>query len=246
MKKGRYLIKYTQKYIEGIFVEECKNRFLCMVEVDGTTEMCYVASSANLKNFLNLSGKTVLLSENKGKQTRTRYTLFAVKLRSQYALLNLNMINSFLDAGAVYLLGKQQIAQIAEREKRITAEYKCDLFYGGNNPVVVEAKAVLSDCALVHFPSVQCYRNEKQLKALEQILDSGLDVYYCLVVISPTIKDIELRKNAAFLDALSRCIRAGMTLRVVRLNISSEKNVSLENDRMLENKVLSSIMESGD
>ena len=49
----------------GIFKEELKNRFLCLVEVDGEDTLCYIPSSCRLSNFVSMAGKTVLLCKRK-------------------------------------------------------------------------------------------------------------------------------------------------------------------------------------
>lgn len=51
----------TPEYKTGIFKQELKNRFLCEVEIDGESTVCYVPSSCHLSNFLDLQGKSVLL-----------------------------------------------------------------------------------------------------------------------------------------------------------------------------------------
>lgn len=45
------------EYKTGIFKQELKNRFLCEVEIDGESTVCYVPSSCHLSNFLSLQGK---------------------------------------------------------------------------------------------------------------------------------------------------------------------------------------------
>lgn len=46
-----------EKCIAGQFVRELKNGFLCEVVIDGKVEVCYIASSCHLSNFLQLEGK---------------------------------------------------------------------------------------------------------------------------------------------------------------------------------------------
>lgn len=52
----------TPEHKTGIFIQELKNRFLCEVEIDGESTVCYVPSSCHLSNFLDLKGKSVLLA----------------------------------------------------------------------------------------------------------------------------------------------------------------------------------------
>ena len=84
--------------IEGIFKEECKRRFLALVEINGKEEECYMSTSSKLKDIIDLNGRTVLLKENKGENLRTKYTVQAVKEKENIILLNLNYINELFYA----------------------------------------------------------------------------------------------------------------------------------------------------
>jgi len=80
--------------IEGIFKSESKNRFLCNVLVNGKLCECYIPSSSKLSPLVNLKGKKVLLTLNKGTNNRTKYSVFAVQHYRKYILLNLNIAAS--------------------------------------------------------------------------------------------------------------------------------------------------------
>jgi DNA-binding sugar fermentation-stimulating protein len=79
--------------VEGKFIRELKNRFLCEVKIDGKVEECYVPSSCHLSNFLQLKGKRVLLIPTQGKNPRTRYALYAAPYRRNYIILNTSLSN---------------------------------------------------------------------------------------------------------------------------------------------------------
>ena len=49
MKEG-----FSDNFKTGIFIRELKNRFLCEVEIDSESVVCYVPSSCHLSNFLKL------------------------------------------------------------------------------------------------------------------------------------------------------------------------------------------------
>lgn len=83
--------------IEGVFIEESKNRFLCKVLIDNKVCECYVPSSSRIENYLNVKGKKVLLTPNKSN-SRTNYSLFAVKFYNKYILLNLNLTNKVVES----------------------------------------------------------------------------------------------------------------------------------------------------
>ena len=65
-------VEKSANYIEGIFVKELKNRFLCEVLVNGVATVCYVPSSCHLSNFLDLSNKKVLLVPTLTPGSRTK------------------------------------------------------------------------------------------------------------------------------------------------------------------------------
>lgn len=70
--------------VEGIFIHELKNRFLCEVSINEVPTTCYVPSSCHLSNFLQLQGKRVLLIKNSSSTSRTMYALFAVPYKKNY------------------------------------------------------------------------------------------------------------------------------------------------------------------
>ena len=83
----------TPEHKTGIFIQELKNRFLCEVEIDGESTVCYVPSSCHLSNFLDLKGKSVLLAPTQSKNARTQFALFAIPYKKNYILLNTSMAN---------------------------------------------------------------------------------------------------------------------------------------------------------
>ena len=84
-------------YKTGIFKQELKNRFLCEVDIDGESTVCYVPSSCHLGNFLELHGKQVILVPTQSKGTRTKYSLFAIPYRKSYIVLKFKpLMGSFL------------------------------------------------------------------------------------------------------------------------------------------------------
>ena len=77
----------------GIFKEELKNRFLCLVEVDGEDTLCYIPSSCRLSNFVSMAGKTVLLSPVAATDARTKYSVEALAVGHEFVLLNMSKAN---------------------------------------------------------------------------------------------------------------------------------------------------------
>ena len=116
----------SNEIVEGYFIRELKNRFLCEVEVNSKLAVCYVPSSCHLSNFLDLQGKRVLLLPNKSKNTRTEYSLFAVPYRRSYIILNTSMANRAVEASICQrrfaFLGKRKYV----KKEMTTGIYKRD------------------------------------------------------------------------------------------------------------------------
>lgn len=159
-----------KNFVRGIFIEECKNRFLCIVQIKKEKHLCYIASSARLSNFVNLTGKQVLLRRNKGSRTRTEFTLYAVKNENDYVVLNLNAANTLL----LEVIRKEYPSSISIQKEKFTLEgYKTDHLVVSVPPTIVEVKSILSDKTVVRFPSVSGERSIRQLKSLEEALLKG-------------------------------------------------------------------------
>lgn len=82
-----------QNFKHGIFKEELKNRFLCRVEVDGEDTLCYIPASCRLSNFIDLTGREVLVSPVLSSDARTKYSVYALLGNNGFILLNMTKAN---------------------------------------------------------------------------------------------------------------------------------------------------------
>lgn len=204
-------------YKQGIFIEECKHRFLCMVEVEGTEELCYLASSSKLEKFINLKGRKVLLTPNLGKNSRTRYTLHAVITENGLVLVNLNYVNRLL----FHEFSKIENRYFKEGkifcEKKISNKLKADFYIEGAKKIIIEAKGIISEEETAQLPSMKVDRAILQLKQFELLLKKGFDVHYYVVLMSNKVIKIELDKeNKEFYRIFRRCMKKGMCVFVYR------------------------------
>lgn len=203
--------------IKGIFDSECKNRFISNVKVNDTLVECYVPSSSRIENYLNLSECEVILTLNKSKKSRTRYSLFAVRKENEYIILNLNKVNTILESlimsGDLYPNINYKVLK-----EKIKEGYKSDLLLEGeDHSILIEAKGVISKDKLVRFPQVNSERSILQLIALEKLLEQGLTVHYYLVSLSPLINKIEIDSDSEYHYHLKRCINKGLSLRGISI-----------------------------
>jgi len=199
------------KCIEGIFVKELKNRFLCEVLISGISTVCYVPSSCHLGNFLALRGKKVLLAPTSTPNARTSYSLYAVPYKRSYIVLNTSIANRAVESS----LQRRQFSFLGKRTHFMTEhridKYKADLYIEDTN-TIIEIKSVISLDEIAKFPTVFSERSLTQLAMLKEFLVCGYRVHYCIVSLNPYVKSIQILNNTAFRPMLDDCLSNGMTI----------------------------------
>lgn len=199
-------------HIEGIFVRELKNRFLCEVKINGVVEECYVPSSCHLSNFLKLKGKRVILVPTQGKSPRTRYALFAQPYKRNYIILNTSLSNTAIENE----IHSRRFSYLGERKTVLKEHYvdgyKADL-YVPESKTIIEIKSVLSSNENAVFPTVYSERTQNQLKSIQKMLDKGYKVAFIIVSLNPYIKNVTIDKSTDFYIELSKCLEKGMEIR---------------------------------
>ncbi len=194
----------------GIFKTEIKNRFLGTVNVEGTDTVCYIPSSCRLSNFIDLSNRHVMLQPIKKKDARTKYSVFAVKYRRSYVLLNLSVSNRIIEESIhrkifAFLGTRKRVF----REKNIDG-YKSDL-YLEDTDTVIEVKSILSFDKIAQFPTVFSERAICQLENIKGLLNAGHKVCYMFVSMYSGIKKVCINEQQEKYYKLFReCIKCGM------------------------------------
>lgn len=212
--------------LEGIFIEESPNRFLCHVLINGNLVECYVPSSSRLENYIKLRNKKVLLIKNKKVTGRTMYSLFAVNYYNQYIMLNLNMVNKVL---VEYIIRKN--AKYSIFKEKIIDGYKADIVIvnkkNNNNYKVIEAKGVIGTKNTVVFPNVYSERAIYQLHKIKELLQKGISIEYHFISLSPIVKNIILNQNEKeYFQLIKECIELGMEVKGFSLKLF-ENNVEI-------------------
>ncbi|MEO3946218.1 DNA/RNA nuclease SfsA [Gorillibacterium sp. CAU 1737] len=223
--------------VEGTFVKESKNRFICTVRIGDSVVECYVPNSSRMGNYLNLERKQVLLSRNQKTGGRTQYSLFAVKHKNKFILLNLNLVNTILQSGPLNELLLLPSNYIVYREKTING-YKADLvLINPKDPgerLIIEAKGIISKRKNVLFPNVFSERGINQLHKIKIMLDQGCKMYYVFVSLSPFVEMIKIDERFdEYSKLLKECVKLGLRLVAVSLKyenneITIKKNLQVE------------------
>lgn len=201
----------SSEYIYGIFQKEVKNRFLCVVNIEGKDVTCYIPSSCRLSNFLDMTGREVLLKPIVTPNSRTAYAVYAVKYRKSYIVLNLTQANRVIEKQIqrryFSFLGERKNVQ---REYKI-GSYKTDLYIHNTN-TLIEIKSLLSFSRDAIFPTVYSERAVEQLKDISRLLDEGYRACYILVSLNPSVKEIVINsEDDCFYKIFHECVKKGMT-----------------------------------
>lgn len=206
-------MKFRERLVEGLFIKECRNRFICEVLIEGKSHECYIPSSAKLGQYLKLENKKVLLTVNRGNNNRTNYSLFSVEYYNKNILLNLNMLNLIMEQGI-----KESCIPIYKNLKDVNLEkkvlgYKADLSHVGDKTLIIENKGIISFRRETAFPNIYSERFIRQLDKIEELLGLGIEVHYNLVSLSPITRKVIINDNQKeYKQRLSRCLGLGMVI----------------------------------
>jgi DNA-binding sugar fermentation-stimulating protein len=202
---------------QGSFVEECKNRFRCKVNLPEQGQvLCYVPSSARLTNLIALEGRAVCLSSlTDGRHTE--YSLLARQDGRRYTLLNLNLVNELICSA---LKKEKRYKRVAVSMNKITPSgYRSDLCASFKRAEYFEIKSLLSDESAICFPSIYGERACRQLKQISNCLVAGERFTYILALLNTKSRRVALSaKNKEFTSLFKQCLALGMRLRIYRLN----------------------------
>ena len=206
-------------YIHGIFLNEIKNRFLCNVSINGEENVCYIPSSCRLSNFIDLTGREVILKPIVSSNARTRYSVYAFKYKRGYILVNLAQTNQIIEKQIhrrlFSFLGKRKNVI---REHKIEG-YKTDLFIE-DSKTLIEIKCSLAFEKVAVFPSVYSERSIQQLMEISALLDAGYKACYIFACLNPYVKAVRINQEIPqFCNAFNDCVRKGMIVNAFSIKL---------------------------
>lgn len=209
-----------EEIVEGFFIEESKNRFICTVLIENQIHECYVPIASKLKNYINLKNKRVLLLRNQRDTSRTKYSIFAVQYYGKYILLNIFLANKITEEWLI----KHYRSSNIYKEKYVD-DYKTDFLVMDEKKIIVEVKGVIAARRNILFPTVYSKRAIEQLNKISKLLDNGCKAQYFIVSLSPIVKSIKINNLGLYLEyyeLLIQCINKGMTIKGFNLKLSNK------------------------
>jgi len=193
---------------KGLFLEELKPRFRCIVLVNGEETPCYIPASCKLSNFLNLQKQEVLLVKNKtGKELH--YSVFAVNHKGHYIILDLALANKFI----FQEIHRRRFSFLGKRSCVLSevkfSNYRADIFIPSSN-TVIEVKSVISLSKETEYPLSDSLRMITQLKQIKELLHLGYSVYYFFIAFSPKTRIVHIRRSSQFYSVFMECLSLGL------------------------------------
>lgn len=190
------------------------NRFIAMVEIDGTLEKCHVKNTGRCRELL-LPEAEVYLEKSDSTKRRTAYDLIGVK-KGEF------LIN--MDSQAPNKAVKEWLEQ--EVYFRHVTLLKPECKYGNSRidfyletaeerRIFIEVKGVtLEEDGIARFPDAPTERGIKHIRELQQALEEGYETYILFVIQMKGILHFEPndRTHPAFGDALREAAEHGVNI----------------------------------
>lgn len=210
------------KIIKGVFVEELKNRFLCSVLINNILVECYVPSSCRLGNFLELSGKQVLVVPTQSSKARTRCALLAIPYKKSYILLNTGLSNRIIEDSL-----KRRYFSFMRKRNEVIREYSIDGYksdlYVKDSDTLIEIKSVISLNRVADFPTVFSERSLMQLNQIYKLLCKGHHAVFVITSLNPYVKEIHMDRDSKLYETMQPCLEKGMQLMAFSIGFSKEE-----------------------
>lgn len=193
----------------GIFVER-PNRFIAMVEIDGTVERCHVKNTGRCRELL-VPGARVYLEKSRNPGRKTAYDLIGVDKGEIY----INMDSQAPNKMAREWLGAQGWDYIRPEMKYGDSRIDFYMEGPGERRAFLEVKGVtLEEDGVARFPDAPTERGVKHMKELMRAVSEGYEGYILFVIQMKGVRRFEPndRMHPAFGETLREAAKAGVTV----------------------------------
>jgi sugar fermentation stimulation protein A len=186
------------------------NRFIALVEVNGTEQICHVKNTGRCRELL-IPGTDVILSAAENPARKTAFDLVAVKKGSR-------LIN--IDSQAPNQAAAEFLPTLFP-EGTIRPEFKIEnsrldfCIETRDGPVYLEVKGVtLEEDGVVLFPDAPTQRGTKHLHTLTRLAKGGhrASVLFVIQMEEVSYFTPNRQTDPVFADALAEAATAGVTL----------------------------------
>lgn len=190
------------------------NRFIALVEMDGTVERCHVKNTGRCKELL-IPGAKVYLQKFHSDKRKTQYDLIAVQKGSRLINMDSQAPNK---AAAEWLPKWFSDCRLIQPEARFGGS-RFDFYIETDyKKIFLEVKGVtLEENDVVLFPDAPTERGLKHILELCSAVQQGYEAYVLFVVQMQNVKCFQPNEkmHKAFADALRQARQRGVHLLAV-------------------------------
>lgn len=217
-------MKYTNIQ-SAVFISR-PNRFIAMVEIDGTIETVHVKNTGRCRELL-IPGVKVMLEKSDNPTRKTLYDLVMVHKEG------LGWIN--IDSQMPNYLVREWLVEQPEIFKDITfirQEYtygnsRMDFYMeGADKKVLMEVKGVtLERDGIGYFPDAPTERGVKHIRELIKAKEAGYEAYIAFVIQMNGITEVRpnIETHPEFGEALNEAKKAGVRVLFLGCQISMDE-----------------------
>ena len=166
-------MKFTSPLIEAVFKER-PNRFLGIVDFEGTRTQCFIPNPGRMKELL-ISGTKVYIQRKEGKNRKTKYDIVLVDLHGTLVSVDSRIPNKLvgeaIDEGLILEFDGYRVAKSEHTVEDSRLDF---LLEGEEGKLFLEVKS----CTLVkgntaYFPDAPTKRGSRHLNTLSRCLEKG-------------------------------------------------------------------------
>lgn len=222
-------MKYD-KIVEGLFKER-PNRFIAKVVIEGREETVHVKNTGRCQELLRKDVR-VFLSDEEGKERKTRYDLIAVEKNNRIVNMDSQAPNAAVKEALQQGLILHDIKEV--RPEYTYGESRFDFFVQfqedkrGGKGAFIEVKGVtLEKDNVVMFPDAPSQRAVKHIQELIKAKKEGYDAYILFVI---QMEEVEFfipneETHKEFADALRKAKEAGVNILAYDTKVTKDSMV---------------------
>lgn len=213
-------MKYSD-IIKGKFKSR-PNRFIAIVDIDGTEEICHVKNTGRCKELF-VEGATVYLQKANNPNRKTLYDLIAVRKGNRLINIDSQIVNG---AALEYMPVLFDNIKLINPE-RVYGNSRFDIYLETEtNKIFVEVKGVtLEKDGTALFPDAPTERGVKHLKELQKAVLDGYKAYVLFVIQMDNISHFEPNKEThpEFAEELKNAQKNGVTVLAYNCTVTPDE-----------------------
>lgn len=213
-------MKYSD-IIKGKFKSR-PNRFIAIVDIDGTEEICHVKNTGRCKELF-VEGATVYLQKADNPNRKTLYDLIAVQKGDRLINVDSQIVNGTVLEYMSVLFDNIKLI----KPECVYGNSRFDIYLETDtDKIFVEVKGVtLEKDGIAMFPDAPTERGVKHLKELQKAVVNGYKAFVLFVIQMDNISRFEPNKEThpEFAEELKNAQKNGVTVLAYNCTVTPDE-----------------------